>query len=549
MIRPTSEKAAEYLWFGKQCLDLQSEGASAIVDGLYTIICKYTPEDAILIAIGGGSFIATPRLLGQNNGYSEALKPQGAGSLTYPLDDLTDTSQVLTIGDKEFELDRSAHLYGNIDWIGPNSLELPESDAIVLTWKGPTGRLVAFDYTKPISGLTTSDITFSEDEPPKYTCFGPNIYSEGQVYDTIPTTGDVLPKVLGCAIQNGVLVCIVNNHYPGRIGFFEEVWIGGEKVYERVVGRPSLIWAFNQSGTKATQWVSEYSIDVENKTVTYDAGTNTSISYLLKAEMSGAHSTEYSGETKVWSDYKGDERVFAVVKASGGHRFIPSIVDEATDHQATKYYLGTLGATVSVSISGGQATATITGTHCPCTGVWTISSGTITQSGGIDLDSGCGMATVTYTCGDLSATAQVKMNNGRWVRTEYIVDSRWSRESYYQEMFYYPSGATTEQPGDTFYVNNYYNSGVATAAFIPVYDWSDATQSCSYYTILGSQTCLPNIVSPVCPACSPPVGGGTTVNEPHGCFSHTTPVCWGCKTHMAYTWGCVGDVDVSQTTL
>ena len=60
-IEPTSDVCIPYVWFAEDCLKLQSYGHKAISDGIYIIVCKYTPTKATLIAIGGGNFLCHPR--------------------------------------------------------------------------------------------------------------------------------------------------------------------------------------------------------------------------------------------------------------------------------------------------------------------------------------------------------------------------------------------------------------------------------------------------------------------------------------------------------
>ncbi len=430
IIQPTSEKAAEYAWFGKQCLDLGETGRKLMQDGMYTVICEYTPDKAVLLVIGGGSFISTPRLFGRNDGYLDDVA-QGEGSLAYPLDDLTETSQVLTI-DNPPEVERSVHLYGNIDWIGPNSIpppakdstEAPDSDAVVLTWKGPPGRLVPFDTSMRIPGLTEPDIQFSLEAGEVFTCFGPNVYSGGEIFATAPTVGDVPPKILGCALQGETLVCIINNHYAERLGFMEEVWLnrgadglwaatnldGWEKLYERTgQGRPTRIWAFNQSGTRSTQGIAEYSIDVAGKAVTYDAGSSGRIQARFEKDVAGNHKVIYSGEQTVWSDYQGDQRVFAKVAATGQGMFEGSTLPGGARNAEVPIYVEGQKPTEGRYIFGSEtpevgSTYVVTGGPAqPCCEkpfIWSMDGGKIDPDTGVVLEiTGCGMGSImAYAC-------------------------------------------------------------------------------------------------------------------------------------------------------
>lgn len=396
-----------------------------------TITARKTSNGVIVIvAVTAGSFVSVPRLLGVNDGYNSALDAVGGGDNTYPLSADGAATQTLSFTENEApEVSRDGSVYGNIDWKGVNTAgEGEPSDAPVLTWKGPTGRTIPFDFNRPIEGLTTSDIVFDALSTEKYTCFYPQIYSGGEVYATVPTAGDVEPKVLGAALNGNTLVCIVNNHYADQVGFFEEVWInsgdsemyreedhakGWRKINSRSgVGRPTMCWFFNQSGTRATQGVSEYSINLEMMAVSFDLGTNTQIQYNLdNSHSNGDHSTTYSGSTAIWSDYKGDERVFAVVSASGGHNFTGRNTTSSDKIDAAVYIMGTKPVLhISGPVAYGGQSAYITSG-----GV-----GTVTKTWNIPA---CGMGSVTATdeCGQ-TVTFKFKMATGAWIRTECYAD-------------------------------------------------------------------------------------------------------------------------------
>ena len=54
-IRPTSDAAVDYVWFGRTCLEQARRsgfgGAKAIRDGRWLVICKYTLHHATLITL------------------------------------------------------------------------------------------------------------------------------------------------------------------------------------------------------------------------------------------------------------------------------------------------------------------------------------------------------------------------------------------------------------------------------------------------------------------------------------------------------------------
>lgn len=367
-------------------------------------------------------FLSNPRILGVYDGYrlvGEVLEGVGAGATAYPFGSVLGTTVRIQIntdtGIPNINTHRDVLEYGNIDWKGRNTaLSSEPSNAPVLTWKGPTGRTVAFNPDVEITGLTTPDIVFGEGSD-KFTCFGPHIYTQGRVAFTIPTLGDSPPKVLGAAYQAGVLVCIVNDHYADQIGFFEEVWVKKgvwKKLYSRSgVGRPMMIWAFNQSGTRATQGVSEYTINAVTEEVAFDAGENNVI--VLSIDKA-SDKTTYSGEAVVWSDYKGDERVFATVTASGGHQRMFNSAASHTETQAQIYVQG-VKPPVTLAITGpdaygGPGAYSVVGNSDVCCDdinpiVWSYPTGC-----GVDL------VRATTACGDV-LEKEVRMPAGVWTLT------------------------------------------------------------------------------------------------------------------------------------
>lgn len=342
------------------------------------------------------------------------------GPYTYPLiDNDHGTRGLKWKAEKWGYVNSPPENYGNIDWKG--------SKGKILTWKGPQGRTLSFNSIVEVPGYTVLDETMSvmEMDITYYTPFGPNIYRYGKIYDTLPTVGSTVPKVLGAAISPaGKLVAFVSNNYRdvanpagGTGDFYDEIWVkDGEwsRLWYVVGGRPYYCVFFNQSGTKATRGANEYSIDYESKAVSvveHAAGSGTMV---VTSNISGDKTTTHSGEWRVWSDYKGDERVTGRIRITGGDTASGVNGETAIKSQTPVYALGDGILHITVTISGNQANVSTTGVSCPCEGVWSISSGTITQDGGIDLDSGCGTATVTYTCGEFSGSADVRMNTGVW---------------------------------------------------------------------------------------------------------------------------------------
>ena len=437
---------------GKRLLSKDEQVKTFVIkqDGT-TYIAKRTGDSIIVICIVEPSnmFISTPRILGKNDGYSNKtennetiLSSDGDGNTAYPLIHNTETSQVLleSNGDSTISSARNVQLYGNIDWVGNNTAKDGElSNAPILTWRGPVGRSLPFDTDTAIEGLTTEDITFSELSNPKYTCFGDKIYQNGEIAFEAPQATktnndikadiDISSKILGAAYTaDGYLVCVIVNHYANIVGFWEEVWInkgssglysdkdnpnGWRKLAERETGRPTYIWAFNKSGAKCTQGLSEYTIDVAASTATLVVTPNTSIKYKLTKTDNGDHSNVYSGSTIVWSDYKGDERVFAKIVATGGHSFTYVGTNKSTQTNVPIFVSGIENTVDTRSVSGpdeytNPADYKLVGSTPSCSGSspqWTYPQVS------------CGTGEVVYTDGISTFRKQVRLPTGHWCTT------------------------------------------------------------------------------------------------------------------------------------
>ena len=211
MIRPTSITAAKYLWFAKKCLTEGGSGIKAISDGLLSIICKYTSDDAILIAVGGGDFLCHPRtgnlLMAQyfdnemNVYYLPSIDNGGVGPspiynrYPYPLDD-NDNGTFTVVVDGGGVTQTGAQLYGNLWWT--------DGKKTVLSWTGPPSVQFPIDREYNLPGFSQpagSNI---------FTLLTNNIYQYGAVLCNSP----VGTLVVGACYFGGLLVCITRTEGP-----------------------------------------------------------------------------------------------------------------------------------------------------------------------------------------------------------------------------------------------------------------------------------------------------------------------------------------------
>lgn len=418
------------------------------------VYVRVKPKDEFILIPSG--FISTPRLFGLNDGYAlvnGTLTDQGSGMQDYPLDDATSTSQALSVEHPDAgHLDRTRQVYGNIDWIGWPSGATPPP---VLTWKGPSGRTIPCDISTLIPGYTTGDISFDELSPPYYTCFGSSVYRDGAIFATVPVTGDVGPKVLGCALtRSGVLVCVVNNHYSGQAGFFEEVWKYTGGVWTKIFsaggfGRPAHCWFFNKSGTRCTQGTKEYVLSADLTSVSVVNHSNGSGTYTVVAENdhtgpgSGLVAQEittetvtitHNGEYATYSDYKADTRVQASVHVSDVTRRTRATDNTVTSVESKAYATGVKPQ--STAFITGPETITVGAQYrisgdldvcCTTTGaVWTLSGGGEMTTGGLVTKTGCGVGVISVTVGegcDEIASFTGRVASGQWA----LVSSSYAR--------------------------------------------------------------------------------------------------------------------------
>ncbi len=193
-IRPTSEAARDYIWFGRTCLEQARRsgfgGAKAIRDGRWLVICKYTLHHATLITLSQGDFTMHPRsgrlaklpywntdyekfTLAGINGGGWAQSGDGfvelAARSPYPLVDNDHGTFVISIDGEDLEVEWAGNAddnYGNIWWSGTGD------EPNVLSWRGPPSIQFPIGAEYTIPGLTM-------EVPGGNSVFGCFIYSDG----------------------------------------------------------------------------------------------------------------------------------------------------------------------------------------------------------------------------------------------------------------------------------------------------------------------------------------------------------------------------------
>ena len=415
-IKPTSEKALEYVWFAQRCLDLKSTGIKAIKDGPTIVICKYDKRDATLIILGG-TFLCHPRSgplrpitytsevdnsvllsvygagFGQNGGSGDERR-------IYPL---VDNDQYTFSIDSELlssEWD-SDEAYGNMWWIG--------EDGTTLSWHSTPNRHFKISSKTRIEG-------FSLAEGMNSTSFGFYIYQDGVklCHGPQPIADDENGTlVIGACYFKGTLIAIVVTTIQG-VGVSLQVWkssdtgvkwtqIGGDlpcgKAYTPAfINTAGNIFAYEGNAYKISD-----SLDAVTKIESIPVTTiGTKV-----VDGRGGYGSNYSytGSTiNLWPEIDAsDKLIYSAVKSSAKFTYSASSTSTNAPTTVTKpIYRGNPATSVSVNTTesgegiGLHFIATITGGESYCKATWS----------GVDSSSGltatadlapCGGDTVTIT--------------------------------------------------------------------------------------------------------------------------------------------------------
>jgi hypothetical protein len=248
VVKPTSEAAKRYLWFGRECLRLQATDIKAIKDGLNTIICKYTPDEAILIVTSKSGFLTHARkgiprgfqfpgtdaaktpasgLAHTGKGYTKTgAEIKDDGDFTgaqegnpFPLIDGDAKTWLFEKPESDWKADGPQELvYGNVDWKGPDD----PAERKILTYRGNPSRYWPVNQFVLIPGLSRIDHTIQsiKGDYSYTTVFSEFVYEKGAIRATMPllyaptNSGVQRAQVLGAAYDSdGKLVCIIKTCY------------------------------------------------------------------------------------------------------------------------------------------------------------------------------------------------------------------------------------------------------------------------------------------------------------------------------------------------
>ena len=446
-----------------------------------------------IIRIWGGvaaGFICHPRSDSFPGGVSSKDGKPISAVYAYPLVDNDHGSVVLTPNGSNpvaWTDSRDVENYGNNDWLG--------DDGTVLSWRGPSGRDLPFDFRVSVPGFTVGD---GEDNLgiPFYTVFQPLVYKEGDVYGTAPKVGVTPPKVLGAAFVsdkkgNTFLISIINNSYQNMVnpsgrtgGFFDEAWLNGgsDKLYDadknpggwrRIgyigSGRSTNNWFFSGNGKAAVNDNRTMAVNDDLTIVTF--GTVIPV-YGSRVNHQSPNSWGFteSGQWKGnYPDYAKEVETGLVVKLSGSEGSNLTFNTNVTNADLIVYNNGVPTVEVfTITLGSGSADpwgmglaivphVTVPGVNCGCSApvdVWTRKGFNPAGNCVTDGDRRTVTATRTISCagvGDAVATVTVDYGANQATGMGWIAETSVhydnaccaasSSECYIGTAWYYPSTA------------------------------------------------------------------------------------------------------------
>ena len=512
-----------FLFFGKGVM------AEVIASGVCDIIRIWGG-----VAVG---FICHPR----SDSFPGGITPDGksiSAVYAYPLVDNDHGSVVLTPNGSNpvtWTTATDVENYGNNDWLG--------DDGTVLSWRGPSGRDLPFNFSVSVPGYTIGD---GEDNlgNPFYTVFQPLIYQAGEVFATAPQVGTTPPKVLGAAFVsdgkgNTFLISIINNNYQNMTnpagangGFFNETWLNGgsDKLYDAVNnpggwrrigyiqgGRPTNNWFFSGNGKAALNGNQTMAVSDDLTIVTFGTVVPVYGSKINYQSSNQAGQTWGFTESGQWPgnnpDYNKDTETGLILKLSGSEGTINNFTATTTNQDLVLYNNGalvvevftiTLGVGASDPWGMGLAivqNTTVQGVNCGCSApvdTWSRKGFNPAANCTVDGDNRSVTATRTISCtGVADAVATITVDYGPnegtgmgWVQTAAVTYPETTGSGCYGEVF-----SCCQQSG------NVYSSG-------PTMYWENVEclfvnpgHDCTItpVTPLGSYTaCSPNTYTMTC---------------------------------------------------
>lgn len=419
-IRPTSDAAVDYVWFGRNCLEQARRsgfgGAKAIRDGRWLVICKYTLHHATLITLSQGDFTMHPRsgrlaklpywntdyekfTLAGINGGGWAQSGEGFSELAarspYPLVDNDHGTFVVSIDGEDLEVewaDSASENYGNIWWSGTGD------EPSVLSWKGPPSIQFPIGAEYTIPGLTM-------EVPSGNSVFGCFIYSDGARLCHGPAWYPDEPErtlIVGACYATDEarkrwLVAMTATHKGSA--HVLQVWRSEDtgKTWQLLNEFPSLraaVTAFiSQDGRRFVYGGQLYQIDTAVSSVVAGAKIPTSTTGTRTIHGAGGYGSEYS--------YAAKRCVWPTLDATGNFVFstiTESAVFEATGNAGARnnivsipVYVGNPATNVSIVVgySGGTFTfhAEANGNYCDI--AWTGVNGYSGTQAWKTPDNGC----------------------------------------------------------------------------------------------------------------------------------------------------------------
>jgi len=478
-------------------------------DLIAQVTCADICDIITIISIGFVGFLCHPRTF-DGKGWNPGGEELPNGPFAYPLvDDDHGTRGLKRTNDAWKRVNNPPENYGNLNWIGDKNK--------VLSWRGPSGQHFEMDSTKSYPGFTVWDYTEMAGglEVEHYTPYRNVIYRGGKVAQ------DFLEgcKVLGCGLLGGKIISVVSIDYTGKEnpdggtgGFYDEVYVGKERIGFRRSSRPSVPWFFNSAGSEAvngdTKLVITDAGDCSFSTMSSGSGTRTD-----KYNGTNDWGVEQSGSWLMYRDFSGLDLQGITLNVSINENTDKDASSTETTDDLTIYYSGTDNPTVTVTgpeAYGGEGAYNyaVEGNHCGIDSVeWTFPTG-------------CGMGTVSVTVtfeggNTASGSMQVRMPTGIWTNDGY----EWG-----------PDTSTS-------------NSGSYTEVISGEYLYRYFKGTSMNITTAHFTTYFPTSSDPSCPGCRSVTNGGTDYSRGSGedytytgtvHYSGSTSCCPGSRQGTSY---------------
>ncbi len=431
-IEPTSELAGTYVWFAQYCLnEIGGYGVKALSDGQVTVICKFTPDKATLIATKAGNFLCHPRsgklnalpyfdnqlteffLTGVAGGGWRASNVEIENRYVYPLQDDDHGTFIIKVQDKSVSASRTnAENYGNNWWWDG------KKDGAILSWHGAPNITFPVDHIFNIPGLSQIETIIGE--TPYYTCFDKYVYRGGSVIATAPEGS----LVAGAFYKDAALysVCVIRREIGIWLQLQKQKGKGWLQIGPDVQVSALSIAAFpRRDGSAFVYQTTVYNTD------------KMEVLQVIQPLVSGTRTVkgrggydegyyQYEASQNLWAGMQENTVVTSRVTTQAKFDY-KNANGSATTQKNVPIYRGEPASTVSVVLDSGPACVlpgTLVNFKIVANGVYCS-----VEWSGVDCVSGGSASKIVETCNSdfsVTATLQPQGISGTYSRTTVLLD-------------------------------------------------------------------------------------------------------------------------------